>query len=187
MIEWITLIVFTLTLVALVKYTHETTKLRQIEEKRRAVEHDQLIRQYDLNLEWWYHEDQQGNKLVLFLENVGGPVRDVEIIPSKNVSLLDHQRTEWWYPTIGHISFELNPPTKKLTHFSFTAIYTTSLDQRRTKSFMVYVDRTPREKRFIHEIETVNGELRDHLERIGEQLPVFLHKILPPPNDRVSD
>ncbi len=37
MIEWITLIVFTLTLGALVKYTRDTTKLREIEEQRRVV------------------------------------------------------------------------------------------------------------------------------------------------------
>ena len=40
MIEWITLMVFTLTLGALVKDTRDTTQRREIEEQRRVVEHD---------------------------------------------------------------------------------------------------------------------------------------------------
>ena len=108
MIEWITLIVFTLTLGALVKYTRDTTKRREIEEQRRVVEHDQLIRQYDLNLEFLDFEDQQG-KLVLYLRNVGGPVREVKIEPATNVKVLRQQRQERWNPTIGYIILLVRP------------------------------------------------------------------------------
>ncbi len=174
MIEWITLIVFALTLGALVKYTRDTTKLKEIEEQRRVVEHDQLIRQYDLNLELLDFEDQQG-KLVLYLRNVGGPVRDVKIEPATNVKVLRQQRQERWYPTIGYIIFEHSPEPPEqpgpLSHFAFTALYTNKLQQRRTKSFVVLIDRKRRGWNWISEVDTIDGEYPDHLEKIGKYLP----------------
>ena len=108
MIEWITLMVFTLPLGALVKYTRDTTKRREIEEQRRVVEHDPLIRQYDLHLEFLDFEDQQGK---LYLRNVGGPVRDVKIEP--NVKVLRQQRQERWYPTISYSNIALSHPSNR--------------------------------------------------------------------------
>ena len=127
MIEWITLMVFTLTLGAFVKYTRDTTKRREIEEQRRVVEHDPLLRQYDLHLEFLDFEDQQ-SKRVLYLRNVGGPVREVKIEPATNVKVLRPQRQERWDPTIGYIIFEHSPEPPEqpgpLSHFAFPALYT---------------------------------------------------------------
>lgn len=177
MIDILTLIVLATTLGFIIKYTHDTAKLAKFEGQRRIVEHEVLLAKYDLNLELLSYSDNKETKTVrLTLDNRGGPVSDVQIIAGENSKLIKYTRTELWYPSTGKMWFKHDPKPPEeilpLAHFRFAAIYTNKFGQRRTKSFVVRINRRIKNEYWIREIDTLDGEWPNHLEMIGNHLPI---------------
>ena len=125
----------------------------------------------DLNLVYERFVDQHG-ELQLLLDNQGGEVTDVEIVPAWNVECVTHQRTTRWPRLVGTIVFNHNPPPPKrpvpLVQFSFAIMYTDSAGQDWTKQYVVRIDRSHLNKSYVREEKEhkVMGRQRDHINQI---------------------
>lgn len=125
----------------------------------------------DLHLVLDRFVDQQG-ALQLLLDNQGGEVTDVEIVPAWNVECVIHQRTTRWPRLVGTIVFKHNPPPPKrpvpLVQFSFAIMYTDSAGQDWTKQYVVRIDRSHLNKSYVREEKEhkVMGRQRDHINQI---------------------
>lgn len=176
-IEILTFLVLTWTLIIVQRYTKateiltdKTAELYELELERRTVERDDKKRDYDLNLLFVraYHNDSRSLTTCLF-DNKGGPVTDTSCDPGGDIEVVNFDREERWYPDHGSVTFrytgEENIGPRK---FQFTARYTNKYGQRRTKSFTVVIE--SKNLGEVREIETVDGDVRDHLNNLGTYL-----------------